>query len=194
MIAYFITGCVPFDYGGRCQSNQYHNPFHHNALPNNSQKLRDREVGLRMLVVGNVAQLDGERMREMIWQLFKKTKNWTPDTSITDRFDYATDRDGTLHLRCKLDCLDSADLSPALDALLGAAACFSQIEFDFASTTRFDGPWGSHFAMLIRFHEQCRIPVHVSGLRSQPGGVAWIYRRSSRLRQLLTPPAARTAA
>ena len=63
---------------------------------------------------------------------------------------------------------------------------YSVIRFDFSRVTELVGPWGIHFAILIRLEHLIGVPVTVSGLTGQPADMARLFRSSPKVRALLS--------
>ncbi|MFQ5491487.1 MAG: hypothetical protein ACE5GE_12265 [Phycisphaerae bacterium] len=63
---------------------------------------------------------------------------------------------------------------------------YCRIRFDFSRVNELIGPWGVHFAILIRLEHQAGVPVMVSGLTGQPADLARLFRSSPHVRALLT--------
>jgi hypothetical protein len=72
-----------------------------------------------------------------------------------------------------------------LNASFSGETC--RVVFDLAEVDELCGPWGSHFALLVHWMKKqaAGISVGITGLHGQPLGVAWIFRQSWVLRQLL---------
>lgn len=97
--------------------------------------------------------------------------------------------DGTLSIRPLMSRLSFEELQDVIDQLRNdGLPAVSRIRFDFSKITELVGPWGLHFAILIRFANEIDIPVEVIGLHGQPAALAWLFRRSPQIRLLLQMP------
>lgn len=62
---------------------------------------------------------------------------------------------------------------------------FVAIRFDLSRVEQLVGPWGAHFAVLIRLAEDVGRKVRLIGLHGQPASVAWLFRHSPAVRDLI---------
>ena len=112
-----------------------------------------------------------------------------PDAPWVEKFEMVADTEGKLTIRPLLARLSCYELQNMVDKLReGALESISRICFDFSIVRELTGPWGSHFAILIRLANEVDAPVHLIGLYSQPTALAWLFRRSPQLRLLLQFP------
>jgi hypothetical protein len=94
----------------------------------------------------------------------------------------------TLTVRFSTQRLVITELQSRIDELkvsFSGETC--RVVFDLAEVNELCGPWGSHFALLVHWAQEqaARVSVSMIGLHGQPLGVAWIFRQSCVLRQLL---------
>jgi len=59
------------------------------------------------------------------------------------------------------------------------------VRFDFSRVQNFVGPWGAHFAALSHAAADLSIQIRMTGLNSQPAGLAWLFRRSREMRRII---------
>ena len=109
------------------------------------------------------------------------------DTRWMDMFELEADVNGTLIVRPVSEVLTETlmqELVRYVDEV--SEDIFDLIHFDLSKVVELAGPWGVHFAILIEFSHRKEIQVSAGGLREQPLALAWLFRNTSELFDLLT--------
>jgi hypothetical protein len=57
---------------------------------------------------------------------------------------------------------------------------------DFRDVTELRGPWGSHFAMVLRFSHRHAVPVRIVGMSGQPRALAHFFCPCRLLRDVIS--------
>ncbi len=111
---------------------------------------------------------------------------------LTEQFELVADVGGTLTVNPRRGRLGITELHDLAERLLeSGGAVFRWICFDFSHVDELVGPWGGHFAVLIRLDRGLGGKVSMSGLHHQPAAVAWLFRHSPEIGALLSVPALR---
>jgi len=109
-----------------------------------------------------------------------------PKADRTLRWELVPASDNTLTVRFLTAHLHSNDLKDLMARLRGPRfRGLSDICFDLAPVEELVGPWGVHFALLIKLARDMSMHVHLNGLHGQPAALAWIFRSSPEVRVLL---------
>ena len=114
----------------------------------------------------------------------------TTQDRLTEQFELVADVGGTLTVSPQRRRLGITELHDLAERMLeSGGAAFSRISFDFSRVDELVGPWGGHFAVLIRLARRLGGTVSMTGLHRQPAAVAWLFRHSPEIGALLALPA-----
>ena len=115
-----------------------------------------------------------------------------PEDNLLERAELIVNANGTLTVRPRSARLGVRDLQQVVDRLQEAGCrSFDLVHFDLSRVEELVGPWGAHFAMLIRLAQGVRGKVRMTGLQGQPASLAWLFRYSREVRALLGGPEAK---
>jgi len=125
-------------------------------------------------------------MLEILSRILKRPEVG-PDWSLIEGCEFIADARGTLIVRPMAPHLHSQHFQ-TLVVCLGQAdlRAFRIVQFDFSRVQELVGPWGVHFATLIKLAREVQSRVTVSGLSGQPAALAWLFRVSPEVRSLLS--------
>ena len=116
-----------------------------------------------------------------------------PEVNVLERAELIADANGILTVRLRFARLGVRDFQQVVDRLQEAGCeAFDLIRFDLSRVKELVGPWGAHFAMLIRLGRDVRGKIRMTGLHGQAASVAWLFRNSREVCSLLDGPEART--
>jgi hypothetical protein len=107
------------------------------------------------------------------------------DAFWTGRFEIVASPSQPLCIRPLIPELEVCELQRLLERLyVLSRRDLHYVRFDFSFVTKFVGPWGAHFAALSRTADDLAIEIEMTGLNSQPAGLAWLFRRSREMRRV----------
>ncbi len=109
-----------------------------------------------------------------------------PDADLLENAELIADCDGNLTVRPLSTKLGIDELQHVVSRLREAGCdAFDSIRFDFSRVQQLVGPWGTHFASLVLLKQGVHSSVHLEGLQKQPSSMAWLFRHSKEVQQLL---------
>ena len=118
--------------------------------------------------------------------LIKMLTGREPEADLLENAELIGNANGTLTIRPRFARLEVRDLQHVVDRLQEAGCdAVDLIRFDLSRVKELVGPWGTHFAMLIKLGQGVRGKVRMTGLQGQPASMAWVFRHSREVRALL---------
>ena len=121
-----------------------------------------------------------------ISRITRGKRQCSADTDWMDMFEMETAADGILIVRPVSAVLTVDSLQKLVRHLdRVSAGVLKRIHFDLSNVTELAGPWGVHFAILIEFSSRRGIRVSAGGLKGQPLALAWLFRNTAELVELL---------
>ena len=104
-----------------------------------------------------------------------------------ERWEIIAGTGGTLTIRPLRPRLYACELDGVLERMRETGVLSAaRVCFDLSNVAELVGPWGVHFALLVRFAAESGVAVAVTGLQSQPAALAWIFRASPEVRAMIS--------
>jgi hypothetical protein len=114
-----------------------------------------------------------------------------PGERLLEWSELIVDLQGNLTIRPRMPRLPLSNLVEAAERLIACRpASFACVRFDLSMVEELEGPWGSHFAVLIHLAQILPCRVQMERLHAQPAALAWVFRSSPDVRRLFAAAAA----